>query len=127
MKYYYYFPETKDILPREECNVDEIKSKKNGALVILGQNQKENDELVKEADGNDIWFHVADHPSGHAIYTGDNISNDAIAKVAKLVKEQSKLKDLKKVSVNYIEAKHLKLTKDPGKVILTKTPAKIVV
>ena len=127
MKYYYYFPDTKYICLKQDCNEEDIKDKKNAVLVILGQNQKENDQIVKEADGDDMWFHVAEHPSGHAIYTGDNISKDAIIQVAQLVKEQSKLKTLKKVTVDYIEIKHLKSTKELGKVILKKTPNKIVV
>lgn len=115
MKYFYYYPEDKAIIPKEEAET-------KGVLVLLGENRKENDALVKECDGEDTWFHVANHPSGHAIYTGDDISNDATARVASLVKEQSKLKNLKKVSVNYIKLKHVKPTKNPGQVMLTKSP-----
>jgi len=115
MKYYYYFPEDKKLILRED-------SEEKGILVILGEKQKDNDALVKECDGEDYWFHVANHPSGHAIYTGDNISNDAVARVAALVKEQSKLKELKLVSVNYLKLKYVKPTKTPGQVFLTKSP-----
>jgi predicted ribosome quality control (RQC) complex YloA/Tae2 family protein len=114
MKYFYYYLEDKLLIP-----VDETKEK--GVLVYLGENQKENDTLVKECDSGDTWFHVANHPSGHAIYTGDNPCNDAIARVATLVKEQSKLKNLQKVKVNYILLKYIKPTKTLGKVILTKS------
>ena len=120
MKYYYYFPDTKELLPKEEAP-------KKGVLVILGENRNENDAIVKESDGEDMWFHVANNPSGHAIYTGDDISNDAIARVASLVKEQSKLKNLKTVSVNYIQRKHIKPTKNPGQVTLLKNPGIIKV
>jgi predicted ribosome quality control (RQC) complex YloA/Tae2 family protein len=120
MKYFYYYPEDKLLIP-----VDEAKDK--GILIYLGENQKENDTLVKECDGGDTWFHVANHPSGHAIYTGDEPSNDAIARVAALVKQQSKLKDLKKVKVNYIQLKHVKPTKTLGQVMLAKSPGIVTV
>ena len=115
MKYFYYYPEDKVIIPKDDAET-------KGVLVLLGENRKENDALVRECDSEDIWFHVANNPSGHAIYTGDNISNDAISRVASLVKEQSKLKNLKKVSINYIKLKHVKPTKNPGQVMLTKSP-----
>jgi predicted ribosome quality control (RQC) complex YloA/Tae2 family protein len=115
MKYFYYFPEEKKLVPRDE-------SEEKGVLVILGENQKENGILVKECDQGDHWFHVENHPSGHAVYTGDDISNDAITRVALLVKEQSKLKNLKRVSVIYTQLKNVKSLKTPGKVMLTKSP-----
>jgi predicted ribosome quality control (RQC) complex YloA/Tae2 family protein len=115
MKYFYYFPEEKRLIAREDTN-------EKGVLVILGENQKENGTLVKECDGEDYWFHVENHPSGHAIYTGDNISNDAVSRVALLVKEQSKLKNLKRVSVIYTQLKNVKPLKTPGQVMLTKSP-----
>lgn len=120
MKYYYYFPEKNEILLKSE-------STEKGVLVIVGENRKENDAIVKESDGEDIWFHVENHPSGHAIYTGDNISKDAIIKVATLVKEQSKLKNNAKVSINYIQRKYIKPTKNPGQVSLLKSANSIVV
>jgi predicted ribosome quality control (RQC) complex YloA/Tae2 family protein len=120
MKKFYYYPEDKVLIPVDEA-------KEIGVLVYLGENQKENDTLVKECDGCDTWFHVADHPSGHAIYTGDDPSNDAVARVASLVKEQSKLKNLKKVKVNYILLKHVKPTKTLGQVVLTKSPDTVIV
>lgn len=120
MIYYYYFPDKKELILRE-------KTSEKGVLVILGENQKENDAIVKESDGEDVWFHVANNPSGHAIYTGDDISNDAIMRVASLVKEQSKLKNVKTVSVNYIKRKHIKPTKTPGQVILLKEPGTVKV
>lgn len=120
MKYFYYYPEERKLIPKEEATI-------KGIVVILGQNQKENDALVKECDGEDYWFHVANHPSGHAIYTGDDISNDAIARVATLVKGQSKLKSLSRVSVNYIKLKHIKPTKTLGQVTLTKSPKSVIV
>lgn len=115
VKYYYYYPDKKELVLKDPTIP-------KGVLVILGENRNENDALVKEADGDDMWFHVANHPSGHAIYTGDNISNDAIARVALLVKEQSKLKNMKSVSINYIQRKYIKPTKNPGQVTLSKNP-----
>jgi len=120
MKHFYYYPEDKLLIPTNEA-------KEKGIAVYLGENQKENDTLVKECDGGDTWFHVANHPSGHAIYTGTDPSNDAITSVALLVKEQSKLKNMKKVKINYILLKYVQPTKTPGQVILKKTPNTITI
>ena len=35
--------------------------------IKLGRNQDENDELVKNAEPDDYWLHVSNHPSPHCI------------------------------------------------------------
>ncbi len=115
MKYFYYYPDDKRLISRDDA-VDK------GILVILGENRKDNDLLVKELDGEDMWFHVANHPSGHAVYTGTNICNDAILRVASLVKEQSKMKNVRRININYIKLRYVRSTKTLGQVTLTKTP-----
>lgn len=121
VKYYYYFHDDNKLVPREESK------DKKGDLIIIGENQKENDALVKESDGDDYWFHVADHPSGHGVYTGDKLTKEVIIEVALLVKEQSKLKSLNTVKVNYTQIKNLLPTKTKGQVILKKTPETVKV
>lgn len=122
MKFYYYYPEDEKLIPKED-------SKEKGVLVVVGESQKENDNLVKDEmwDGEEYWFHVADCSSGHAIYEGDTISNDAVIQIASLVKQRSKLKDSKNVKVNYLKLKYVKSTKTLGSVLLTKTPETVKV
>ena len=36
-------------------------------VIQVGQNAKENWELIDEADDFDLWFHLDDKPSGHVI------------------------------------------------------------
>lgn len=96
-------------------------------LVFVGQNSRENHALVKEADPDDYWFHLNGHPSGHGIYTGDNPSPQAIYQMAMLVKEQSKFKNVPKVSICYTQVKNLKLMKTLGQVLLLKKPCLVKV
>ena len=33
--------------------------------IKIGRNEKENDELIRKSDKNDLWFHLEDNPSPH--------------------------------------------------------------
>ena len=45
-----------------------------GFKIMLGKNQKGNEELLKEAKKRDIWFHIKDTPSCHVIIRTDKVS-----------------------------------------------------
>lgn len=45
-----------------------------GFKVMLGKNEKGNEELLKEAKKRDIWFHIKDTPSCHVIIRTDKES-----------------------------------------------------
>jgi predicted ribosome quality control (RQC) complex YloA/Tae2 family protein len=102
----------------------------NNFLIQIGNNQSENDELVKKSNQNSLWFHLKDMPSPHGILTSLNsekISKSAILKTASLVKEYSKANNLRRISVQYIELKYVKLTNIKGKVILMKSCEQIII
>ena len=48
----------------------------NNIKLLLGQNAKENHLLIDNADPNDWWFHIDNHPSGHCIIESIDINND---------------------------------------------------
>ena len=93
----------------------------------LGQNAKENHQLIDDADPNDWWFHLDDHPSGHVVVDSSTINKSQIYYASLLVKENSKLKNNKNVKVCYIQIKNIKKTKNPGQVKLLKKPEYIIV
>jgi predicted ribosome quality control (RQC) complex YloA/Tae2 family protein len=93
--------------------------------IQVGGNQFENDELVKKSSQKSIWFHLDGMPSAHGILTsihGDKPTKDAIKYVASIVKQHSKLKDVHRVKVQYIELSKVRRTNIPGKVTLIKKP-----
>jgi len=106
----------------------------NGDYQIkVGQNQHENDIIIRSAPQTALWFHLKDFTSAHATIT--NITKPgkydtiAIIRIASLVKIHAKsgVNSLQKLSVNYLPIKNVKRTETPGKVIMTKTPKTIQV
>ena len=93
---------------------------------ILGQNAIENHQIIDDADKNDWWFHLTDFPSGHCIVETDNLVKEDIIYASQLVKENSKYKNINKVSVSYLQIKDIKKTKNPGEVKLLKKANKII-
>lgn len=83
-------------------------------IILIGENAKENTELVKESDPDDLWFHLATVSSPHIILksNGDYLTYDDIKQVA------SKLYNYKKKhefdNVIYTMIKNLRVTNTPG-------------
>jgi len=100
-------------------------------VIQVGQNAKENWQLIDEADEFDLWFHLDDKPSGHVIIkeilnakNKFDIKNDFFGYPYKLVvmgsehcKSQSKHKT-SKVTVVYTTIGNVKKGKDVGSVII---------
>ena len=102
--------------------------------IYVGQSKEENWSLIDKSKQNDIWFHLADHPSCHVVINlaehknkdkdkknREIISNKTIYYVASLCKEHSKLKKIKKITVIYTEIKYIKKGKEIGSVYTKKT------
>jgi len=90
-------------------------------LIRIGQNAKENDELVKNSKETDIWFHISGLPSCHVIIEVSKdfpITKQMIYYCANLVKENTKYKNVPKIKINYTEIKNVSRTNVPGKVII---------
>ena len=99
-------------------------------IIKIGQNQKENDELIKEGKQNDLWFHLKGNSSPHGFIhnnTNKELSKEVIYRTAQLVKEFSKFRSYSKVKIIYIELKHIKCTDILGTVIIKKKTKEIIV
>lgn len=97
--------------------------------IYLGQSAEENWKLIDQSNQNDLWFHLADHPSSHVVINipeKTKISNNTIKYAAVLCKEHSKLSNLKKVTVIYTNIKNVSKADKPGSVY-TKKITKIIV
>jgi len=89
--------------------------------ILIGENAKDNTELVKESDPDDIWFHLSTVSSPHIILKSDGnyIEQEYLKKVAsKLYKYKSK-HDCD--NVIYTQVKNVKTTKTPGLVETSNT------
>jgi len=88
----------------------------------VGNNVTENDKLLDDANQNDIWFHLVNHPSPHGIlFVKELVPNsNTIFQCAAYIKEYSKLKNLKNVKIIYTQRKFIKKTKTIGTVIVSK-------
>lgn len=85
----------------------------NGFEIFIGKNNKQNDYLIKKlSDKEDIWLHAFNCPSSHCIIKTQNgkkeVTDDVLLYVAKLVKENSPLKDTAKASIIYTKRKYIK-------------------
>lgn len=86
-----------------EYNID-------GFTVFVGRNNAENDRLVKDARGKDIWFHAKKYHSSHAIVCirEKPITQKVIYAVAEIVAYYSAGRGGTKIEVDYTEKKFVK-------------------
>jgi predicted ribosome quality control (RQC) complex YloA/Tae2 family protein len=98
--------------------------------ILIGENAKDNWKIIDLSSQFDIWFHVENHPSCHVILQlpdkNTEYNKQSLIHCANLCKQNSKFKDLKKVTIIYTEIKNITKGKDPGSVILKKQASRIV-
>ena len=94
---------------KQKINVETIEYK--GFKMFLGKNNRQNDYIIRKLSSpEDIWLHACNSPSSHLIIKQNEkeITNEVLLFAAKIVKENSPLKDSKKASVIYTKRKYLK-------------------
>lgn len=96
----------------------------DGFTVMVGRNNKENDELtMKKAESHDIWMHTKDIPGSHLIlFTGrKHPPEKVILQAASIAAYYSKARESQNVPVDYVKVKHVKKPSGakPGMVIFT--------
>jgi len=93
--------------------------------ILVGENKQENNILVRQSKPNWVWVHLEKGPSPHAVIEVEKATRQELYKAANLVVENSERRFDKNVKVIYIQIRNLRLTDNPGEVILKKTPKKI--
>jgi len=93
--------------------------------ILMGENKLENNVLVRQSKPNWVWVHLEKGPSPHAVIEVERATRDELYTAANLVVENSERRFDKNVKVIYTQIRHLKLTENPGEVILKKKPKKI--
>jgi predicted ribosome quality control (RQC) complex YloA/Tae2 family protein len=81
----------------------------------VGQNAKENTQMIHDSDKDWYWFHLDKFPSCHVIICSNEITNDMILQAGTLVKENSKYK-FKNIGINYCKIDNLIHGSEPGSV-----------
>ena len=93
----------------------------DGFEIYVGKNNRQNDELLKFADRDDIWMHTKNIPGSHVIVRakGGEVSMAALEAAANLAAYHSKGRDSSMVAVDYCPRKNVKKPKNakPGMVI----------
>jgi predicted ribosome quality control (RQC) complex YloA/Tae2 family protein len=92
----------------------------------IGKNDKDNFDIIDNANTDDIWFHLNDYPSCHVIASINDVIKKKdlryiIKRGALLCKENSKYKSEKDLSIIYTTIKNVKKTEKIGSVITTNT------
>lgn len=101
--------------------------------IQIGKNKFENDELVRNASPNDIWFHIANAHSCHVILItrNENIKTKALPKqvlkrCACLCKSNSSSNSIKNCEIIYTSISNIECTDVLGQVIATNTKKIII-
>lgn len=105
-------------------HVEFLKQEINGFTVLIGKNNKQNDELtLKVASKDDYWFHTQDIHGSHVILRteGKEVDDNTLFECAKLAMQNSKAKLSSNVPVDYTLVKFVKKPSNakPGMVVYT--------
>ena len=96
-----------------------------GYKVMVGRNARQNDELVRDASRDDIWFHVRNYAGAHVVVVTDGrpdkVPDEVIVKAAQLAAANSKARNAGQATVSYTEVKYVDKPKGakPGLVQIT--------
>lgn len=81
----------------------------DGTLILVGKNNKQNDELtMRTAKKNEWWFHTKDIPGSHVVIRSDNPSEQTIEEAAILAAYFSKYRMSSSVPVDYTQIKNVR-------------------
>jgi len=85
----------------------------NGFTILVGKNNRQNDELVKTSAGYDIWLHAQGIPGAHVIIRtgGKQVDDDTLHFAATLAATYSKGKYSSNVPVDYTYVKNVRKPK----------------
>ena len=85
--------------------------------ILVGNNAKENWELLEKCNENNIFLHLTHFPSCYVIILTENFPEKyIIEQAAKICKSNTKYKNLKNVSVDYTLCKNIEKGKILGEV-----------
>lgn len=85
--------------------------------IILGMNREENDKLVRNSHPEDVWLHLEEGSSPHAIIqTSERINSKMLRNASRMIKENSRAKNEKVVRIIWTRVINLVPTEKLGEV-----------
>ena len=84
--------------------------------IIIGQNAKENWEIIDNSNNDWYWFHLTSFPSCHVILCSNDITQKNMLLSAEYCKKNSKYKNYSNLKVSYCQVKNIKKGDDIGSV-----------
>tara|TARA_B100001121_G_C18697415_1_gene625634 strand:+ start:3949 stop:4827 length:879 start_codon:yes stop_codon:yes gene_type:complete len=88
----------------------------NNIKYILGENDIENHQIIKESNKDHWWFHLDNLTSGHCIVMSDKINHNILIIASNFLKKYTKIRNRIKFSICYTQVKNLKILDKPGMV-----------
>jgi len=104
-----------------------------GFTILVGRSGRQNDELIRRAQGEDYWLHARDRPGAHVIVRcgrrGIKPPDEVLIRAAELAAYYSKGRGSSKVPVICTKVKYLRKPKGarPGSVIVTREEKTLMV
>ena len=94
---------------RKDVSKPEKYYSSDGDLILVGKNNKQNDELtMKTANKTDWWLHTKDIPGSHVVIRNENPTEQTIEEAAVLAAYNSKYRMSSSVPVDYTQIKHVR-------------------
>ncbi len=99
---------------KKEAEVPFRTFEKNGFTILAGRNNLQNDRLLRQADGEDLWLHAQKYHSAHIILCtrGKEVPEEVLLFAAELCAYYSSGREGDKIPVDYCKRK---LVKKPNK------------
>lgn len=85
-------------------------------IIKLGQNKKENWELLDNSNDNFIWLHLDKFPSGYVIIEDSSPNETVIKYAAEICKSHTKYRNFKNLSISITTINNLQKGENIGEV-----------
>ncbi len=95
---------------RKEVEIPFRVFEKGGVTILAGRNNLQNERLLRQADGEDIWLHTQKYHSSHVIVRaqGGQVCDEVLLYAAQLCAYYSAGREGDKIPVDYCKRKHVK-------------------
>lgn len=85
-------------------------------MFLIGKNAEDNWRIIKESEGEWLWFHLNSFPSCHVIIQDSDPTAENILEAAKLCKFYSKYKHIRNIKIVYTNVNNLRFGESIGSV-----------
>ncbi len=95
---------------KKEAEIPFRTFEKEGYTILVGRNNLQNDRLLRQADGEDLWLHVQKYHSSHVIVRarGGHVCDEVLSYAAELCAYYSSARSGDKIPVDYCKRKFVK-------------------